>query len=95
MLPEIEATESITKSVVLTPICLTFANQGQTSTAQKALDLLIHHVADPAALAGSKVHPVLGMCAPVMIILKCRGPDGEVYADLNLDVTYLLNRKEP
>lgn len=92
MLPDIDATEIITKSTILAPICLTLANQGQTSTAQNALELLRYHVADPAALAGSKLHPVIEMCMPVMIILKCRSTDGEANADLNSDFAYVLNK---
>ncbi len=95
MLPKIEATELVTKLTILTPICRTLASQGRTSTANKALELFRSHIANPAALAGSKAHPALGMCTPIMIILKCRSSGGVVYADLNSDITYMLNRKDP
>ncbi len=95
MLPEIAATELVTKLVALIPICRTLANQGQTSTAKKALELLRCHVADPAALAGSKAHPSLVIRVPIMIILKCRSSGGEAYADVNSDVALMLNRKDP
>ena len=39
MLPEIEATELVTKLNILIPICLVMANQGQASTAKRALEL--------------------------------------------------------
>jgi len=97
LLPEIEATELLTKCAVLIPICLVMANQGQTSTAQKGMDLFRTHVSDPAVLAGSKAHPLLVVFVPVtMIILKCRSMEGgEAYADLNADVAYMLNRNDP
>ncbi len=96
MLPEIKATELVTKHGILIPICRTLANQGQISSAKRALELYRNHVADPAALAGSKAHPCLCMRVPIMIILKCRSLEGgEVYADLNSDVAYMLNVKEP
>ncbi len=95
MLPEIEATELVTKLTILTPICRTLVSQGQTSTAKKALELFRSHIADPAELAGSKAHPALGMRTPIMIILKCRSSGGEAYADLNSDIAYMMNRKDP
>jgi len=95
-LPEIEATELVTKLNVLTPICRVMASQGQASTAKKALELFRNHVSDPAALAGNKAHPCLVMRLPIMIILKCRSSGGgEAYADFNADVAYMLNRKDP
>eukprot|EP00984_Skeletonema_dohrnii_P021452 scaffold10724_cov112-Skeletonema_dohrnii-CCMP3373.AAC.3 len=95
MLPEIEATELVTKFTILGPICRTLANQRQTSDAKKALELLRTHVSDPAALAGGKAHPVLGMRVPFMIILRCCSSGGEAYGDLNTDVAYMLNRSDP
>ena len=97
MLPEIAATELVTKFNVLLPICRTWANQGgQTSTVKRALELYRNHVADPAALAGGKAHPVLVLCVPVtMIILKCRSSGGEAYANFDSDVAYMLSRKDP
>eukprot|EP00985_Skeletonema_marinoi_P027737 scaffold23234_cov104-Skeletonema_marinoi.AAC.4 len=95
MLTEIEATELVTKLTILTPICRTLINQRQTSAAKKARELFRTHVSDPAALAGSKAHPALGMCVPIMIILKCCSSGGGAYADLNTDVAYMLNRNDP
>ena len=94
MLPEIEATELLTKLVTLTPICRTLANQKQSSAAKKALELYRTHVSDPVALAGGKVHPVLGMRVPIMIILKCCSSGDEAYDDLSTDVAYMLSRKD-
>lgn len=88
MLPEIGATEL----AILTPICRTLASQGQS---KRALELFRTHVADPAALAGTKAHPLLGMHVIIMIILKCRSSEDEAYADLNIDVTYVFNREDP
>eukprot|EP00984_Skeletonema_dohrnii_P020060 scaffold9695_cov74-Skeletonema_dohrnii-CCMP3373.AAC.3 len=95
MLPEIEATELVTKSTILGPICRTLANQRQTSAAEKALELFKTHVSDPATLAGKKAHPSMSMCVPIMVILKCCSSGGEPYADLNTDVVYMLNRNDP
>ena len=96
MLPEIEATELVSKLNTLTPICRTLAHQRETSAAEKALGLYRTHVSDPATLAcaGGKVRPALGMCLPFMIILKCCSSGGEAYADLNTDVAYMLNRSD-
>ena len=77
MLPEIEATELISKLNTLTPICRTLASQGQISTAKKALELFRSHIADPAALLRGKLHPALGFRVPMMIILKCCSSRGE------------------
>jgi len=96
ILPEIEATELVTKLHLLIPICRVLANQRQTSTAKKALELFRKHVADPFAVAGSKAHPSLIVCVPpTMIMLKCCSSGGEAYADLNEDIAYMLNRKDP
>ena len=95
MLPEIEATELLTKLQLLFPVCRVMANQGQKSTAQKALELFRDHVSDPAALAGNKAHPGLGGRVTIMIILKCCSTGGEAYANLNADVAYMLNRNDP
>ncbi|KAL7436292.1 hypothetical protein ACHAXM_005115 [Skeletonema potamos] len=96
MLPEIEATELVTKLTLLTPICRVLANQRQTSTAKKALELFRKHVADPAAVAGNKAHPsVTTLAPPIVIMLKCYSSGGEAYADLNGDIAYMLNRKDP
>jgi len=95
MLPEIEATELVSKLTILTPICRTLANQRQTSAAKKALELFKTHVSDPAALAGSKAHPSMSMCVPIMIILKCCSSGGEAYDDLSTGVAYMLNRNDP
>jgi len=95
MLPEIEATELLTKFTILIPICRTLANQRKTSAAKKALELYRTHVSDPLALAGGKAHPALGKRVPFMIILKCYSTGGEAYDydDLSTDVAYMLNRK--
>jgi hypothetical protein len=86
ILPEIEATELVTKLCLLSPICSVLANQRQPSTAKKALELLRTHVADPAAVAGSKAHPsVIFTVPPLLIMLKCCSSGGEAYADLNED----------
>jgi hypothetical protein len=66
MLPEIEATELVTKLTILTPICRTLINQRQTSAAKKAIELYKSHVYDPAALAGEKAHPAMSMCVEVL-----------------------------
>jgi len=95
MLPEIEATELVTKLTILIPICRTLANQRETSTAEKALELFKTHVSDPAARAGGKAHPAMGLCVPIIIILKCCSSGGGAYADLNTDVAYMLNRNDP
>jgi hypothetical protein len=96
ILPEIEATELVTKWTLLTPICRVLANQRQTSTAKKALELFRKHIADPAALAGSKAHPVvITLVPPLLIMLKCCSSGGEAYADLNEDIAYMLNRNDP
>jgi hypothetical protein len=96
MLPEIEATDLATKQNLLIPICRVLANQRQTSTAKKALELFRKHVADPAAAAGSKAHPALNIIVPPFVImLKCCSLEGEAYADLNGDIAYMLNRKDP
>eukprot|EP00985_Skeletonema_marinoi_P020068 scaffold11756_cov104-Skeletonema_marinoi.AAC.4 len=97
MLPEIEATELVSKLNTLTPICRTLAHQRETSAAEKALGLYRTHVSDPATLAcaGGKVRPALGMCVPIMIILKFCSSGGDTYADLSTDVAYMLNRNDP
>ncbi len=96
MLPEIEATELLSKLQLLFPVCLTMASQGQQSTAKRALELFRTHVSDPAVLAGSKAHPGLGGRVPIMIILKCRSVEGgEAYVDLKSDIAYMLNRNDP
>eukprot|EP00984_Skeletonema_dohrnii_P018145 scaffold8397_cov104-Skeletonema_dohrnii-CCMP3373.AAC.2 len=95
MLPEIEATELVTKHLILIPICRTLAHQRQTSAAKKALELYRTHVFDPAALVGGKGHPALGMRVPLMIVLKCCSSGGEAYTDLSTDVVYMLNRNDP
>jgi hypothetical protein len=96
ILPEIEAKELATKQCLLAPICRVLANQRQTSTAKKALELFRKHVADPAAVAGSKAHPsVIIMVPPLLIMLKCCSSGGEAYADLNEDIAYMLNRNDP
>eukprot|EP00984_Skeletonema_dohrnii_P011683 scaffold4689_cov142-Skeletonema_dohrnii-CCMP3373.AAC.4 len=95
MLPEIEATELVSKLSILTPICRTLINQRQPSAAKKALELFRTHVSDPAALAGEKAHPGLGACVPIMIVLKCCSSGGDAYADLNTDIAYMLNRNDP
>lgn len=93
MLPEIEATELITKLTILGPICCTLANQRQASTTKQALELFRTHIADPAALAVSKAHPSMIAWVPVtMIILKYCSLGCEAYVDLNGDVAYMLNR---
>jgi len=96
MLPEIQATEQVTKFTILIPICRTLANQRNTSNAKKALELYRTHVSDPVALAGGKAHPALGKRVPFMIILKCYSSGGEAYDydDLSTDVAYMLNRKD-
>eukprot|EP00984_Skeletonema_dohrnii_P024757 scaffold13890_cov76-Skeletonema_dohrnii-CCMP3373.AAC.2 len=94
MLPEIEATELLTKFTILIPICRTLVKQRQTSAAKKALELYRTHVSDPVALAGGKAHPALGKRVPFMIILKCYSSGGEAYDDLSTDVAYMLNRKD-
>eukprot|EP00985_Skeletonema_marinoi_P020661 scaffold12338_cov77-Skeletonema_marinoi.AAC.1 len=95
MLPEIEATELVTRHIVLIPICRTLAKQRQTSNAKKALVLYRTHVSDPVTLAGGKAHPALGKRVPFMIILKCCSSGGEAYDDLSTDVVYMLNRNDP
>eukprot|EP00985_Skeletonema_marinoi_P017318 scaffold9423_cov88-Skeletonema_marinoi.AAC.3 len=95
MLPEIEATELVTKLTILTPICRTLINQRQTSAAKKALELFKTHVSDPAALAGKKAHPSMIANVTIMIVLKCRSSGGEAYADVVTDVAYMLNRNDP
>eukprot|EP00984_Skeletonema_dohrnii_P028062 scaffold17881_cov148-Skeletonema_dohrnii-CCMP3373.AAC.6 len=96
MLPEIEATELVTKATILIPICRTLLNQRQTSAAKKALELFRSHIADPATLAGKKAHPVVIVAVPIMMtILRCCSSGGEAYADLNTDVAYMFNRNDP
>eukprot|EP00984_Skeletonema_dohrnii_P035563 scaffold35477_cov161-Skeletonema_dohrnii-CCMP3373.AAC.1 len=94
MLPEIKATELVTKFTILIPICRTLANQRQSSAAKKALELYRTHVSDPVTLAGGKAHPALGKRVPFMIILKCYSSGREAYDDLSTDVAYMLNRKD-
>jgi len=97
MLPEIAATELLTKLNVLIPICRTLAKQRQSSTAKKALELYRTHVSDPVALAGGKVHPSasMSMCDSIMIILKYYSSGREAYDDLSTDIAHMLNRKDP
>jgi len=97
MLPEIEATELVSKLNTLTPICRTLINQRQTSAANKALELFRTHLSDPAALAGGKARPSasMRMCDSIMIILKCSSSGGEAYDDLSTDIAHMLNRKDP
>jgi len=97
MLPEIEATELVTKSTILTPICRTLAKQRQSGAAKKALELYRTHVSDPVALAGGKVHPAasMSMCDSIMIVLKYCSSGGEAYDDLSTDIAHMLNRKDP
>jgi len=64
------------------------------SAAKKAPELYRTHVSDPVALAGGKVHPVLGMRVPIMIILNCCSSGDEGYDDLSTDVAYMLSRKD-
>eukprot|EP00984_Skeletonema_dohrnii_P026131 scaffold15425_cov141-Skeletonema_dohrnii-CCMP3373.AAC.4 len=98
MLPEIEATELVSKLNILAPICRTLINQRQASADKKALELYKSHVYDPwdtLAGAGGKVHPCFPMRVPFMIVLKCCSSGGDAYDDLSTDVAYMLNRNDP
>ena len=97
-LPEIEATQFVTKLSILVPVCRTLAYQGQMSTAKRALELFRRHVLDPVnriVESGGKLHPSLGFRVPVMIVLKCYSSGVDDYDDLNTDVAYMLNRDDP
>ncbi len=97
MLPEIEATELVSKFHILFPICRTLTSNGGCSNAEKAFQLFRTHVADPAESAGDNLHPVVKLSWPIMVIfLKCCMSicDGDVYSNSDADMAYMLNRED-
>lgn len=89
ILPEVEATELVSKITLLWPICLAWKDQDQ-ATAAKALELYSMHVCNPAARG--KAHPaVAGFVPPTLIILKCCSSGGKTYPNLKDDVAFMLN----
>jgi hypothetical protein len=98
MLPEIEATELVSKHDILFPICRTLTSNGDDrSNAEKALQLYRTHIADPAKSAGDNLHPVLKLSWPIIVIfLKCCISicDGDAYSNLDADMAYMLNRED-